>query len=130
MPRLLDKYKKEGHHTKFKDLFAFFTNLELISEGLNFIIKGEISQAIAVFERSKDIPILASDKPVEGKFYKEFEKATRELKNLLLDVLVGSSKCMYIDAMIILHNSPDGQLQYDKSIQAEKNRNLLKQRQQ
>jgi len=108
MPRLITKYKKEGHQTKFKDLFAYFTNLELISEGFNFVIQGEITKAIEVFERNKDIPILEKDQPITNKFYREFEKVTTELKALILDVLVAASKCMYIDAMTIFHTSPDG----------------------
>jgi len=76
MPRLINKYQKEGHNTKYKDLYAYFENLELITEGLNSVIKGEVTKAIEVFERNKDIPILANDKPVEGKFYKEFEKVS------------------------------------------------------
>ena len=61
MSRLITKYKQEGHLTSFKTLFAQFTNLELISEGFNFVINGDIAKAQEAFERLKLIPILKDD---------------------------------------------------------------------
>lgn len=129
MSRLVNMYKKEGHFAKYKGEHAILTSLEIISEGFNFIIEGNNKRAIDKFDRLKDLPILEKDAANASKFYKEFEKVSQEMKVLLLDVLVCSSKCMYLDSMMILQQSPDGQLMYDKSIQAEKNRTILKQRQ-
>jgi len=82
----------------------------MISEGFNHITAGEIQKAILDFERLKEIPILSSDASQAHKFFRHFEEAEPELKWLVLDVVVAVSKCMYIDAMTILHEFPDGQL--------------------
>lgn len=125
MARILRTYKDEGHLNKFKALYEYFQNLEVIAEGFNNVISGQILKAQEVFERLKIIP-MAND-PAE-KFFKDFEEFKNELKWLVLDVVSASSKCMYIDVMLILNNSQNGGLQYDTSLQTQKSRTVLTQR--
>ena len=66
-------------------------------------------KALKVFETLKnDIPLVEMETSKVDKFYKSFESANLEMKYLMLDVTVCAVKCIYIDAMIILQQSPEG----------------------
>lgn len=99
--------------------------MEVISEGFNCVISGDILKAQEIFERLKIIP-MADDSA--DKFYIDFEEYKTELKWLVLEVVTASTKCMYIDAMLILQNSHNGGLQFDNSLKAQQDRNILAQR--
>ena len=129
MHRLLARYRKEEAQrpaSKLSELLSDFGTLEVISEIFNFIIQGEIKQAKDGLERLKDIPILPTESGSADKFYQQFEKAKLELKWLLLDSVVAAAKCIYIEAIVIIYQSPDGQLQFEQTVEAEKNRSSLK----
>lgn len=91
------------------------------------MIEGDIHKAQTQFERLEHLPVREEDSARADKFHKSFEASSLTLKWLLLDVVVSSIKCIYIDSMMIKQQA-DGRLQYDRSISGEKNRANLKKR--
>ena len=61
-----------------------------------------------------------------SKFYQKFEDESDRMKSIVLDAVVASSKCMYIDAMTIL--ASDNGILVSSSPQSEKNRQVLRKR--
>jgi hypothetical protein len=97
MDKIVQRYKLKGVFKQHHQNFEYLQNLEVISEGLNFISQGEVLQAQMVFERLKIIPI--NDYDLAEKFYQKFDTFKQEFKWLILDVVAASSKCIYCDAM-------------------------------
>ena len=127
MDKIVQRYKLKGVFNEFASNYEYLQNLEVISEGLNFISMGEMIQAQLVFERLKVIPI--NDADLAEKFYQKFENFTTELKWLVLDVVTACSKCIYCDAMQVLTtDNKYGRIDYDVSIESEHKRNLLSKR--
>lgn len=66
---------------------------------------------------------------LDKKFNMYFEEANLYYKNVLLNLVIASAKCMYIEVSNIIESSPEGQLQFLKSGSAERDRNVIKKRQ-
>jgi hypothetical protein len=121
MDKIVQRYKLKGVFSQYAREYEYLQNLEVISEGFNFITQGEVLQAQEVFERLKNIPINDSD--LAEKFYQKFEAFPAELKWLVLDVVTACSKCIYCDAMQILTtDNKYGKIDYDISIESENKR--------
>ena len=101
--KLVDEKMRDNTFAKYPGLKAEFHHLEYYTIALNFIIKGDILQAQATFEKLKSIlPVLDNQKEEAGSLAKRFRTSAPKSQRLLLDIVIASSKCLYILAMEVI----------------------------